>query len=206
MNSKDVADWLAFCDGRGDISPEQFSTMFMGLYLEPLTDEDKRNFQSIFATVPNSDAALEKMLRMDELVTSKSDDELLAIVKRGLDEKRQLIRSKDVVAAFDFPLNLVADESQFQRACDGELNRQFFHELGNCFVSRMSNHPRNVQALSNAFYGLANNVHLQWTLTADLIDIPSDFSHYFELYLVAADYAFGDNEILVINYRACAPQ
>lgn len=202
MDQQEVRSWIDFCEGKSLLSSEQFSGLFMELYSAPLTDKDKDDLRSIFGAVPNSAEALDRMFRLDALAVSKSEDEIIDLVRRDLLEMRQLVTSPILLDAMNAPIEITLVQDAFQQVCDCEMNRLFFHEMATRFVEEMARHHSRIRGLSNAFYGLASNVHLQWALTADLLDIEANFDNYFELYLVGIDYAVGNNHVLAMNYRA----
>lgn len=201
MDEQEVSQWLEFCAGKGDLTPEDFSSIFMELYLEPLTENDKDNLRLVLGMVPNSSKVLDKMFQLDEPIPAESDIEIMKFVKRDLVQMSQLINSRIVLNAMNSPVEVTIDENSFDRTCNSNVNRQFFHEITNYFVKKMSQCDVRIRALSNAFYGIASSTHLQWALTADLLDIDADFSNYFHLHLLGVDYAIGINEIVAINYR-----
>jgi hypothetical protein len=203
MEQHDIQEWREFCEGTKLYEPEHFSRLFMELFLEPLSDADQDALRTVFSYVPNSETALEKFLRMDTCADDKSTEEIITLVKRDLYEMRRVVHSRSVLHAINgSAVKIVDSEARFQKACDSDLNRDFFHDLADYFVRAMAEHNGVIRALSNAFFGIASNVHLQWALTADLLGVGESFDNYFELYLIGVDYALEPGSVVVINYRA----
>lgn len=202
IEPQELQDWLLFCEDEHTVDPNHFATMFMELYLAPLTEKDKQDLALIFSHVSNSEHILEKMIRMDARAEDKTESDIIDLVNSDLKEMRQFINSQPVLDAIDRGIaEEVKNETHFEVAVDSDLNHQFIHILSDFFVGQLANSDGKIRALSNAFYGLASNLHLQWVLTADLLNTDLNFNHYFELYLIGVDYAITRNGAVVMNYR-----
>jgi hypothetical protein len=203
MDEREIKDWRNFCEGNSPYTPDHFSSLFMELYLKPFTKKDKDDLHSIFSLVPNATCVLEKLLRLDDPAHSKSNEEIKDLVAQDLCEMRRILKSGELLAAIEYGVTeIILEEGRFRQACDCELNRLFYHELADFFVKEMGQHDGRIRALSNAFYGLGNNIHLQWALTADLLHVDVNCANYFELYLIGVDYAVCEDGVVVMDYRA----
>jgi hypothetical protein len=205
LDAQVLNDWIDFCEDRKRFDRRHFARMFMGLYVEPLSDKDIADLRTVFRYVPNSSRVLEKMIRMDGRAEYKTDDQIVELVRRDLREKRKLIDSQKVVDVIDSgAIALTADEHRFDEARSSDANGQFLHCLAQFFMRTLAHREERIQMLSNAFYGLASNLQLQDALTADLLALDVCFDNYFELYLIGVDYAAAEDEVVVMNYRAAA--
>ena len=203
MNEQEIQEWRKFCEGNSAYTPDHFSSLFMECYLEPLTEKDKNDLRTVLSLVPGGTRVLEKMLRLDDAASHKSNEEIKELVASDLIEMRQIIHSTELLAVIDAGvIEIVSDDGGFEDACNCKANRLFVHELSAFFVKETRGHDARIRALSNAFYGLSNNMHLQWALTADLLNLDVNFDNYFELYLVGVDYAVCADRVTVMDYRA----
>lgn len=203
MNEQEIRDWRKFCEGGSAYTPDHFSSLFMECFLEPLTDKDKNDLRTVLSLVPGGTRVLEKMLRLDDSASHKSNEELKELVASDLIEMRKIIHSTELLAVIDAGvIEIISDDGGFEVACDCKANRLFIHELSEFFLKLTRGRDARIRALSNAFYGLSNNMHLQWSLTADLLNLDVNFDNYFELYLVGVDYAVCADRVTVMDYRA----
>ena len=204
MDQLELNDWRDFCEGTKPYPPEHFSRLFMEMFLDPPSERDRNNLRTVFSYVPNSSRTLEKMLRLDSRADDKSDQETTDLVIRDLREMRRIVADPQILACIDLGVSeIVADDTRFQQARESLLNRKFVQAIADYFIEEMFRQPHNekIIALSGAFYGLASDLHLQYALTADLLDSDVSCDNYFELYLIGVNYALDKNGALVINYR-----
>ena len=207
MDPNEIADWCAFCEGKGDFDIRHFSTLLMEFFLEKPYDEDVLALHTVFRYVPDSERALAMLLRLDHRAEDKTDNDILALVKRDLGEKRRIIEAMggpdaliDVIQSDGCLITL--DEAEFDKARNSNLNGHFFHCISSFMMQHLADCDKRIAALDNAFYGVASNLQLQWTLTAALMRLEVDLSNYFELYDVGVDYAIDEDGVLIMNYRA----
>ena len=119
MDPQEIRDWVDFCEGRKTFDRDHFSTFFMELYLEPLTENDRNDLRTVFKYLPNSSRSLEKMMRMDDRAEDKTDEQIVDLVRRDLHEKRKLIDSEEVVNAIDTDaIAITLDEDRFDEVTD----------------------------------------------------------------------------------------
>ncbi|QDT18445.1 hypothetical protein [Gimesia chilikensis] len=202
MDSQEINDWMSFCEHKRSFELDHFSSMFMELYLESLTEKEKSDLETVFSYIPNKSRILDKMFRLDFRADDKTENEITNLVLQDLKEKRRIIDSPSLIQAMDYGVNaIMSDEEKFAEYAGCELNCLFYHDMANYFVQHLSKNDVKFRALSNAFYGLASNAHLQWALTCDLLNLDLSFDNYFELYLIGVDYAISEKGIYVINYR-----
>jgi hypothetical protein len=179
-----------------------FSNMFMGMFVEPLSERDRNDLRTVFSYIPNSSRTLGKMLRIGTRAEEKSDQEVTDLVIRDLKEMRRIIDKPQILSAMDLGVSeIVGDETRFRQAFEAPLNVQFVDALMDYHGQIMSDQNEKIGAMSDAFYGIAYNLHLQLALTADLLGVDVSFDNYFELYLIGADYALDTIGALVITYR-----
>lgn len=207
MDPDEIADWCAFCEGKADFDIQHFSTFFMELFLKKPFDDDIRALHTVFRYIPDSKRALALMLRLGQRAEDKVDNEILALVQRDLQEKRKIIDAMSGPHALTGLIesdaySITLDEAQFEKARSANLNGHFYHCISSFMMRHLAGCDKKIAALNNAFYGFASNLQLQWTLTAALTRVSIDFSNYFELYKIAVDYAFDNDQILIMNYRA----
>ena len=201
MDARTIKQWQAFCLGTLDKPPEDFSSVFREVYLEPMTDEVKAKMRQIFQPIPNGSAALEKMLRLDEAAPCPTDAEIIRLVKADLSAMRPLGMPDAVLAAFDLPVQVTTDEDQFREVCHCRTNSAFYHAITDYSVRQLIGQSRPVKVLCEAFYGVAHNPRLQCALQVDLVPGEISFENYFELYFLGADYALGATGAVAMNYR-----
>lgn len=184
--------------------------MFMELYLEPLTERDKADLRTIFSYVPGSERALEKMLRLDDCADDKHDSEIIDLVRSDLNEMRRIVNSEPVLKVISSgEIEFMLDEARFEEVRRSDLNWQYQtamgdylrREKGDYLRREKSGHNAKIEALREAFYGLASDLHLQKALTADLLGVDVSFDNYFELYLIGVHYALDSDRVLVMNFR-----
>jgi hypothetical protein len=203
MDQQELKDWRDFCEGRKPYTPMMLSNMFMGMFAEPLSERDKNDLRTVFSYVPNSSRTLGKLLRIGEAhAEDKSDQEITNLVIRDLKEMRRIIDNPQILAAIELGVSeIVTDESRFLQVFRAPLNVQFIDALNDYDAKISADQDAKINVLTNAFYGIACNLHLQSALAADLVGSDVSFDNYFELYLVGADYALETNGALVFTYR-----
>lgn len=202
MDAKELKNWCDFCEGKKRFEHGTFSSMFMEMFSESLSDSDRKNLRKVFSYVPNSSRVLKKMLRMDDRAEDKTEQEIVDLVVRDLQEKRRFIDDPQLLAAMDKGVReIVVDDSRFREVFEASLNVDYLHSVCD-HVNEISPDSWITYELGNAFYYLAHNLHLQHALEADLINSDINFDNYFELYLVAVEYALDSSGVFVINHRA----
>lgn len=207
MEPDEIDQWCAFCEGRDDFDRHHFSTLFMELYLQPLTDKDTRDLETIFQYFPTSSVMVEKMLRIGRRADDRSEGEILALVAQDLREKRAIVAAETgnaaVLAAIDGGQYLLTqDEARLRAARESSVYSQFYYALATYFMRELARREQKYSALSEAFYKIASEPPLDWSLTASLLGLEPSFDHYFELYLLGVDYAIEEEAVVVMNYRA----
>lgn len=199
MDPQELQDWRDFCEGR---KPNfESENMFMELFSQPLTKADRDDLRTIFSYVPNSSRALKKMFRMDSHADDKTEAQIVKLVHRDLKEKRRIIKDPEVLAAMDLGVREIVAPSRFDEVFQASLNGQFIHDVCDYEIEPFGN-ANIAYALVGTFYYLANNLHLQTALKADLFNAEVSFDNYFELYLIAVNYAVDPTGVLVVNHRA----
>lgn len=201
MDKTIIREWHEFCDGNASHAPEDFSTLFMEIYLEPKTKEDEDYLKAIFRPIPNSSSALDKLIRLYEPAPFQTEVEISEAVKRDINAMRPLITSHDVLKAMESRIEITLDENDFHKKSDSQINLKLIHAIADYSMKQIVDQSKPIQALSKAFFGIAHNLHLQCALTADLVPGMISFENYFELYYIGVDYALGANEVTAINYR-----
>lgn len=201
MDAQEMEDWCRFCEGKEEFDTYHFSRMFMEMYLEPLTEKDKADLHTVFGYVPNSSRALEKMLRLDGCAPDKSESEIIETVRADLAQMRRVIKSEHLLRAMDSPIVMATGEEELCKSWQGSINDEYRGEVLNYVLDHFGT-DKKVDALHEAFYGLASNMHLQHALTANLLNLDVSFDHYFELYRIGVDYALEERRVVVMNYRA----
>jgi len=207
VDQQEIKDWVDFCEGKRVFDRDHFSGIFIELFAQPLTQDEIDGLHTVFKYVPHSRQTLHKLMRMNDRAEDKTAEEIVDIVRRDLHEKARVVDSQVLIDAINcHTIALTVDEERFEKARTGKLNAHFSHCLANLFIQHLSRCDEKIRVLWNAFYGLANNLHLQFALTANLLGCDVSFDNYFELYLIGVDYALGDDCIIVMNYRARIPQ
>jgi len=203
MDQQDLNEWRDFCEGRIPYTPFMLSNMFMSMFYKPLTEAQKNDLRTVFSYVPNSSKTVETLLRIAEPGPGRntSEQEITDLVVRDLKEKRRIIDNPRLIAAMDLGIcDIVLDQTRFHEVRSAPLDGEFTDAI--CDYVTMPDHDARISVLRNAFYGIANNLHLQMALTAGLVRSDVSFDNYVELYLSGGDYALDTNGALLINYRA----
>lgn len=202
MDEQELKDWCDFCEGRKPYTPFMLSNIFMGMFVE-LNERDINNLRTMFSYVPNSSRTLEKLLRIGRRnrVDNRSEKHITDLVIRDLTEMRRIIDDPEILASVDMGVSeIVSDETQFRQVFQAPLNVDFIDALADYFIEVRPDDDKKISVLANAFYGIASNLHLQFALTASLLDIEISCDNYFELYLMGVDYALDTNGVLVFTY------
>src|SRR6516164_3926217 len=131
MDQQELNDWRDFCEGRKPYTPMMFSNMFMGMFVEPLSERGRNDLRTVFSFVPNSSRTLEKLLRIGSVAEDKeSDQAIIDLVIRDLKEKRRIIDNRQILAAMEFGVSeIVANEARFRQVFNAPLNIQFVDAL-----------------------------------------------------------------------------
>jgi hypothetical protein len=202
MDPKELKDWCDFCEGTLPYESGMFHGMFMEMFSESLSEADRNDLRKVFSYVPNSSRALEKMFRMDDRADDRTEQEIVDLVLRDLQEKGRVIDDPELLGAMDKGVReIVVDDSRFQEVRQEALNAEFIHAV----CDRVNNaSPQNwiIYELSEAFYYLAHDLHLQHALEADLVNADINFDNYFDLYMIGVNYALDTTGVFVINHRA----
>ncbi len=190
MDQAEIQAWLDYCTGVSAEEPD-ISSIFIELFSNRLTEQDKDDLRTVFNVVPNSARALNRMFQMDDIVSSKSNEEISDIVRSDLFEMKKLVRSDNLIKAMDgYPIVFTIDDKYFSIVRNSITNRQYYHEKS-CSISPLVDGAGPIiQLLCGAFYGVAFNVNLQHVFIADLINLEVNFDNYFQLYKIGVDYVF----------------
>lgn len=218
MERQEISDWIDWCEGRKHFERQHFSRIFMELYIEPLTVQDKDDLRTIFKYIPNSSGVLQKMLRIGVRGEDKTNEQIIEIVKKDLHEKRKIIDQwtqeennqeylfamQQVLKAIDASvIKITIDEDYFLNVSNGNANSQFYHPLACLLMPIIPKCDEKTRAIINAFDGISPITQLQDALTVDLLGLDVNFDNYFELFLLGVDYALRNSEeFVVINHRA----
>ncbi|HET6249111.1 MAG TPA: hypothetical protein VFE47_15555 [Tepidisphaeraceae bacterium] len=205
MDRQELDAWREFCEGRGPYPEAMFSNLFMGMFAEPLSEDDERNLRTVFGYIPNSSRALDWLLRLGHPADAKGGkrhQDIADLVNRDLSEMRPLINSKPVLAAMGYGVDTtVSDEAIFWNAFVAPSNVEYIDSLGDYYGRLAADMDEKLRALSDAFYKIAFNLHLQFALSASLVNSNCSFDNYLELYLAGADYALGTTGAIIYIHK-----
>jgi len=204
MDQEELKDWVDFCEGRVSHDSARFSQVFLGMFAEPLQEQDKSDLRKMFSYLPNSSRVLEFLLQMGTRAADRSEEEIVNLVSQDLNEMRRIMTDPGVLAAMELGVSeVVRDRERFQQSRTSLLNREFIQAIGDYFreeVYRRSGNKK-IAVIHDSFYGIANDLHLKYALTASLLGSNINCGHYLELYKLGADYSLDEKGALVLIYR-----
>jgi hypothetical protein len=201
MDKEQIQGWLDYCQGKLD-EPPYIGNIFMEMFSERLSEHNKEDLNRFFSVVPNSERVLQRMLLLDENMSSKTNDQISVIVRDDLNEMKKIIRSPSIMTAMmEFPIAFTIDDDFYDKARNSKTYSQYYYELANYFSPIVGGADPIKKIVCQAFYGVAFNVNLENALTVDLLHLDLNFDYYYELYKIGVDYVLSDDAIVVMNYR-----
>lgn len=202
MDQRLLIEWREFCEGRETDVRTEFSSIFMGMFAEPLSKKDAADLDTVFSYIPNSSHTVRQLLRIGTRAKQISDEEIAELAVRDLSDKRRVIDNPQILTAIDFGVRVtLSDIIQYQQICSAPINLQFIDSLMDYYAQITFGADEKTLAICNAFYGISNNLQLQLALTADLLSASVQFDNYVELYLRGADIALDTSGAVVFIYR-----
>lgn len=222
MDAGEIRDWKDYCEGRKDFDIYHFSNLFADVLHEPLSQQDVDALHTIFGYIPDASRAMQKMIRLSGSAPDRTDDEIAALVQADISEKRKVVAkvindlsrlgddfnsllasAKELHLALGNPqIRFCDDADTFNEAREGAHQSTYEYCTASLFSGRKGVDNK-VQAMQEAFYGIASDTALQESLSSNLrpVGIDINFDNYFELYLIGVEYAVLTSSILVINFR-----
>ena len=207
MNVELLDDWIHFCEGKKEFDDLAFESLLSEMYYDSFfTKEDKEALKTIFQYFPESTSVVDKLLKLDSGAAKKTDEQLIELVKVDLSERIKVIHQPSQQKAkcpspdsCEYSIIGPEDHHAYRQIKFSDCYEQATSLLKRYFSDQLQTRDRKTRMICDAFFGIADNQYLQWSLTADLLKLDVDLGNYIDVYLAGADYAFNELRVVVMQ-------
>lgn len=208
--SKLLEEWFKYCSETEDLDPSHF----MGLFKSDLSSDQIAAALSVFQDSSEIHSRLSRVLEAGQLgryaylqpkEVEATEGQVTQAARRWLDELASFCRDRDNEEFYDF-----AHRAKVVSASNDDVDSALAQDIPGSWISEFvgdevrESYPADapeIYGLSEALYGLAADYYLSWYVMQPLIDLPIDFSKYFDLWRLGARCALTEGHLLVAHRR-----
>ena len=191
--------WCAHHRGESVDDP-YFATLLMGVYDEGITTEVEvflKRFSEFYGP-----SLFKKLIRIADGKPRTGPVE--PWVHADLKAKRDLfvndVDGQSIVKLIDSAKIEYADShEQWHEVLMASESHSLVYDIAGDYASGHI-HDQDLADLVEPLYHICNSYELVYSIVSELMQCPVDFGNYFEIYLRGADYAFGNDSILLIKH------